>query len=133
MQSNKLNILESFDPIPLETPKTNIIDSLLTLFQTVQPAHDTIPDNKLYNIQVPSDAAFTERKNPLLFQELQEPHEQASSLENTKINRNYWMRDETVKECYECKQQFTTFRRFLEILLDPPLTCLESIIVDSVG
>ena len=27
------------------------------------------------------------------------------------INRDYWMRDEKVKDCYDCKQPFTTFRR----------------------
>ncbi|KND01990.1 uncharacterized protein SPPG_02496 [Spizellomyces punctatus DAOM BR117] len=27
------------------------------------------------------------------------------------ITKDYWMRDDKVKECYECKQPFTTFRR----------------------
>jgi 1-phosphatidylinositol-3-phosphate 5-kinase len=28
-----------------------------------------------------------------------------------RLSRDYWMRDEKVKECYDCKQQFTAFRR----------------------
>ncbi|KAI8925782.1 hypothetical protein BC831DRAFT_459437 [Entophlyctis helioformis] len=33
------------------------------------------------------------------------------NLRSTGITKDYWMRDEKVKECYDCKQPFTTFRR----------------------
>nr|KAJ3421474.1 1-phosphatidylinositol-3-phosphate 5-kinase [Polyrhizophydium stewartii] len=33
------------------------------------------------------------------------------NLGSPSIPKEYWMRDEKVKECYDCKQPFTTFRR----------------------
>lgn len=34
-----------------------------------------------------------------------------SSIRTTGINKEYWMKDEKVKECYDCKQSFSAFRR----------------------
>ncbi|KAI9091886.1 hypothetical protein DFS34DRAFT_634485 [Phlyctochytrium arcticum] len=33
------------------------------------------------------------------------------NIRTSGITKDYWMRDDKVKECYECKQPFTTFRR----------------------
>ncbi|KAI8823387.1 uncharacterized protein EV422DRAFT_611449 [Fimicolochytrium jonesii] len=33
------------------------------------------------------------------------------NIGSTGITKDFWMRDDKVKECYECKQVFTTFRR----------------------
>lgn len=33
------------------------------------------------------------------------------NIGSTGITKDYWMRDDKVKECYDCKQPFTTFRR----------------------
>ena len=115
---DKVDILESFDPLQIEPQKSNLLDSLFTLFQSgvPSPVQDiVIPENRFLNLQVPSTKTCEETNIPLHNAEENTSLEDVSSntqAYSSTINRNYWMRDETVKECYDCKQQFTTFRRY---------------------